>query len=110
MQRSDYSESDGVLLCFLFNLILNYWWGALAAVFLVLYLWLGVPILLSLIMLTVWLIIALVNTALVVWAANNSGGPVTQRKNLNPYSAKNSDFPWAVKAPQRAAVCAPKQN
>ena len=47
---------------------------------------------------------ALVSTLLVSWAANSSNDPTPQRKNLNPYSAKNSDLFGSFKTPVKVPV------
>jgi len=88
------NTSDGYLLCFLINLVFNFWWGLLALALWVLHMWLKIPLIWSLVGLFVWLVIAFVGTLLVmvIWAAGSSADPAPPRKNLNPYSAKNSDF------------------
>jgi len=87
---------DGFLLCFLINLLFNFWWGAIAFILLILHIVLRIPLFWSLIGLFIWLGVAFVSTLLVmvIWAAGNLSEDTPNRKNLNPYSTKNSDvFP-----------------
>ena len=86
------NPTDGFLLCFLFNLLFNYWLGIIAFVLWVLYLLLSIPLYLSIIATLVWFCVALLSTCMVIWAVNSSNEEPAQRENLNPYSAKNSDI------------------
>jgi len=85
------SPGDGFILCLLLNLLFNFWWGAAAFILFILYLLLGVPLFLTFIGLFIWFFIAFLSTALVVWAVSVPQDTTPPRKNLNPYSAKNSD-------------------
>ena len=90
------SAGDGFLLCFLVNLLFNFWWGLIAVILFVLYLFIGISFIWSLVGLFVWLGVAFLSTALVIWAVSTSEEKTPERENLNPYSAKNSDvFPSA---------------
>ena len=89
--RSRGRPDDGFLLCFLFNLLYNYWWGAIALILWVLFIWLRIPIYLPIIGLAIWYGVAFISTLLVSWAVDASNAPTPMRENLNPYSAKNSD-------------------
>ena len=92
--RKKGNPGDGFLLCFLVNLLFNFWWGTIAVILFILYLWLRIPLFWSLIGLFIWFSVAFISTALVVWAANIPKDKTPPRENLNPYSAKNSDvFP-----------------
>jgi len=85
------NPGDGFLLCFLVNLLFNFWWGTIAVILFALYLFLGIPLFWSLIALFIWLCVAFISTALVVWATSSPDDNTPARENLNPYSAKNSD-------------------
>ena len=93
------SREDGFLLCFLINLLFNFWWGAIAFILLILHVVLRIPLFWSLIGLFIWLGVAFFSTLLVmvIWAAGRSSGDSPERRNLNPYSTKNSDvFPPVI--------------
>jgi len=92
MSRRRGRPDDGFLICFLFNLFYNYWWGAIALILWVLFIWLRIPIYWPIIGLAIWYGVALISTLLVTWAVKSSNEPTPERKNLNPYSAKNSDI------------------
>jgi len=92
--RKKGNPGDGFLLCFLVNLLFNFWWGLIATILLVLHFFLGIPLFLSFIGLFIWIGVAFLSTALVVWAVSTAEENTPQRENLNPYSTKNSDvFP-----------------
>ena len=86
------SAGDGFLLCFLVNLLFNFWWGIIAVVLFILSIWLGISIFWSLIGLFIWFGVAFLSTALVIWAVSTGDEKTPHRENLNPYSAKNSDL------------------
>ena len=92
MKRRKGRVDDGFMLCFVLNLLFNYWWGAIALILFGLYLWLKVPLYLSLIALLIWYGVAFVSTWLVVLAAGSPARSATQLENRNPYSAKNPDY------------------
>jgi len=96
MRRRGNSD-DGFILCFMFNLLFNYWWGILTLVLWVLFLIFRIPLYWTLIGALVWFGVAFLSTCLVTWAVKNSNEPTPHRENLNPYSAKNSDVFGAVK-------------
>ena len=89
--RKKGNPGDGFLLCFLANMLFNFWWGLIAVILLILHFWLQVPLFLSLIGLFVWLGVAFINSALVIWAVSITEEETPHRENLNPYSATNSD-------------------
>jgi len=90
------SVGDGFLLCFLLNLLFNFWWGTIAVILFVLRIWIPFSIIIPFIALFIWIGIALTGTVIIFLAVNVSNEPEPQRENLNPYSAKNSDvFPPA---------------
>jgi len=90
------NPGDGFLLCFFINLLFNFWWGVIAVILLILYFVLSIPIFWSIIGLCIWIGVAFLSTALVVWAVSTAEEKTPHRENLNPYSAKNSDvFPSA---------------
>jgi len=91
---------DGFLLCFLINLLFNFWWGLIAVILLILYFVLSIPLCWSLIGLFIWLGVAFLSTALVVWAVSTAEEKTPYRENLNPYSAKNSDVFPTVNVPE----------
>jgi len=99
---------DGFFLCFLFNLLFNYWWGVIAFILLVLYLLLGIPLYISLIATLVWFGVALLSTCMMIWAVSSSNEQTPQRENLNPYSAKNSDVFGASNTPDNTPDEAPE--
>ena len=86
------SSGDGVFLCFVFNLLFNFWWGVLTFILWVLFLWLRIPLILVFIGLLIWVTVALVSTWLVIWGVKSSENGPPPRANLNPYSAKTSDI------------------
>jgi len=93
------SAADGFLLCFLFNLLFNYWLGVIAFILWALFLLIRIPFYYSLVATLVWFGVALLSTCMVIWAVNSSNEEPVQRENLNPYSAKNSDVFGQVGAP-----------
>jgi len=95
------SSDDGFVLCFLFNLLFNFWWGILAFILWILYLLLGIPLYWTLIATLVWFGVALFSTWFVTWAVNNGNEPTPHRENLNPYSAKNSEVFKDVNIPDK---------
>jgi len=90
---------DGFLLCFLLNLLFNFWWGLIAVILLILHFVLSIPLFLSFIGFFIWIGIAFLSTALVVWAVSTADEKTPHRENLNPYSAKNSDVFPSVTVP-----------
>ena len=84
-------KTDGFLLSFFLNLFLNYWLGLVALALWVLHLWLGIPLFISLIALGAWVVTALLATIILSIAAN-SAPPGGEQRNVNPYSAKTSDY------------------
>ena len=93
------SVGDGFLLCFLLNLLFNFWWGTIAFILFVLRIWIPFSIFIPFAALFIWVGIALAGTVIIFLAVNVSSEPEPQRENLNPYSAKNSDvFPLADSA------------
>jgi len=86
------NSADGFLLCFLFNLLFNYWWGIIALILWILHLWLRIPFYWPIIGYVIWFGVALFSTWLVTWANSSSEEKTVERENLNPYSAKNSDI------------------
>ena len=92
-------SSDGFFLCFLFNLLFNYWLGLIALVLLILHFWLKIPLFLTFIGLLAWVGVALITSVMVLWAAKTSDEETPYRENLNPYSAKNSDVFGVKRAP-----------
>ena len=57
---------DGFFLCFLFNMLFNFWWGAIALVLWIAHIRLALPAYLTLISLFIWISVALVSTWLEV--------------------------------------------
>ena len=103
------SAGDGFLLCFLVNLLFNFWWGIIAVVLFILSFWLGISIIWSLIGLFVWLGVAFLSTALVIFAVSTGDEKTPHRENLNPYSAKNSDiFPPKDSEPESVVDSEPE--
>jgi len=99
--RKKGNPGDGFLLCFLVNLLFNFWWGLIAVILLALHFILSIPVFWSLIGFLIWIGVAFISTALIVWAVSTAEEKTPQRENLNPYSAKNSDiFPTAETLPQ----------
>ena len=99
--RKKGNPADGFFLCFLINLLFNFWWGLIATILFVLHFFLNIPLFLAFIGLFIWLGVAFLSTALVVWAVSTAQDDTPQRENLNPYSAKNSDvFPPAQASAQ----------
>jgi len=90
MQRRGTAD-DGFILCFALNLLFNYWLGVIAFILFVLHFWLRIPLFLSFMVSLIWVGTAFVGTALIYWASKSGNEPTPERKNLNPYSAKNSD-------------------
>ena len=90
MRRTN--ANKGFLLCCILNLFLNFEWAALAVLLFILHLWLGVPVILSLVGLGIWLLVALLATLLISWGVRSSNTPTPYRENRNPYSAKNADM------------------
>ena len=90
MRKAKYS--DGFLLSFFLNLLLNYWLGLIALTLWVLHLWLGIPLFISLIALGAWVVTALFATIILSFAANSAPPAYNEQRNANPYSAKTSDF------------------
>ncbi len=84
--------SDGFLLSFFLNLLLNYWLGLVALALWVLHLWPGIPLFISLIALGAWVVTALITTVILSFAANSAPPEIGEQRNANPYSAKTSDF------------------
>jgi len=90
------NPADGFLLCFLLNLLFNFWWGAIATILLILSFVFKFSIIWSLIGYFIWISVAFLGTALIIWATSAAEEKTPFRENLNPYSAKNSDvFPAA---------------
>ena len=88
------NPGDGFLLCFLLNLLFNFWWGAIATLLLIFSFVFRISIIWSFIGYFVWISVAFLGTALILWATGVGNEPTPVRPNLNPYSAKNSDvFP-----------------
>jgi len=100
MSRRRGKPDDGLILCFLFNLLYNFWWGAIALILWILFFLLRIPIYLPIIGLAIWYGVALVSTLLVAWAADSSNEPTPWRKNQNPYSAKNSEVFGPARPPE----------
>ena len=90
MRKAKYS--DGFLLSFFLNLLLNYWLGLVALALWALHLWLGIPLFISLIALGAWVVTALLATIILSFAANSAPPAYNEQRNVNPYSAKTSDF------------------
>ncbi|MCK9218388.1 MAG: hypothetical protein M0P77_10830 [Firmicutes bacterium] len=74
------------------NLLINFQWPVFAIVLLLLHIWLGIPLILSLIVFGIWVIIGLIITFMVNWGGKVGSRPSPKLKNLNPYSVKNSDL------------------
>ncbi len=85
-------KTDGFLLSFFLNLFLNYWLGLVALALWALHLWLRIPLFISLIALGAWLAMALLATIILSVAANSAPPAYSEQRNVNPYSAKISDF------------------
>jgi len=106
--RRDEAAGKGFLFCFLLNLIIGYWWGILALILFLIYLWFDIPYYVPLIGIGVWIGSALISTMFVSWVVRSSNEPPPQQKNMNPYSAKTKDIlnipKGPVKAPQPAAA------
>ena len=80
------------ILCYTVNLGLNFEWGILSLILWLLHLWLGIPEILYQIGIGIWMAISLFTAVLMSLGAKSDSEPRVNRKNLNPYSAKNPDF------------------
>lgn len=83
---------SSLFIVFLLNLLINFQWAAIAIILLLLHIWFGIPLILSLIVFGIWVIIGLTITFMVSWGGREGSKPSPKRKNLNPYSMKNSDL------------------
>ncbi len=100
MRKAPYT--NGFLVCLLLNLFLNGWVGLIGLALIALHLWLGIPLFIAWIAFAAWLGIALFATALVSLAANTTSPFATEQKNINPYSAKTSDYLKPAHKPKEA--------
>ena len=87
-----YNPSHGTLLCFVINLFLNLEWAVVAAILLVLHLWLHIPWLFAAIVCAFWVIQALALALLVQWGGKSSSVPEVEQPNKNPYSSQTKDL------------------
>ncbi len=85
--------SDGFLLSFVMNLIIHFQWGIAVAVTLILWLWLKVSFWFVAAAMLIWVGCAAISAGIMVWGNQCSNAPsAPQKPNLNPYSAKNTDY------------------
>lgn len=85
--------SDGFLLSFVMNLIIHFQWGIAVAVMLILWLWLKVSFWFVAAAMLIWVGCAAISAGIMVWGNQCSNAPsAPQKPNLNPYSAKNTDY------------------
>ncbi len=89
MRKPD--PSRGFFLCFLTNLALHFWWGVAALLLLILHFWLDIHWGFAWAASAIWGMEALVLTLLISWG-NGCSRPTPEKKNQNPYSAKNKDL------------------
>lgn len=73
----------------LINLGLNIWQSIPAWALLALHFWLNIPIWLFWIALLIWIVVTMIKTAIVSWAAWCASIPNPPRENKNPYSHKD---------------------
>ena len=79
---------------FLINLILNFEGAIPAVIALILHFVLGVSILWFIAALALWVLYVVIIMAILGWANSSSKKSVIQQENINPYSAKNTDYPF----------------
>ena len=84
--------SYAYFLCYIVNLGLNFEWGIVALILWLLHIWLGIPEILYQIVIGIWMSISLFTAVLMSLAAKSDDEKEPDKKNLNPYSAKNPDF------------------
>ena len=75
----------------LFNMLIGIWGLIPAIVLLILHFTNGISWLFALLAAVLWLLIVIMRSYILYFAASNSRGPYEQRPNKNPYSAKTSD-------------------
>lgn len=81
----------GFLLAFCLNLIFRGEWLVWAIIALIGHYLLAVPIIIVYIFLGAWILISLFVTLVLGWASG-CDSPTPKRKNINPYSKKTDDF------------------
>ena len=81
-----------LFLVFLMNLFLRYRWSIPAWLLLAAHFAFGTPLWLFFLGLAFWVVYAVGVTLVLHWANRCGNIPNPQRKNVNPYSPKNSDF------------------
>lgn len=82
----------GFLLCVLINLLFDLWGILPAAVLLILHFWIGISYLYAILALLLWILVVLVRTAIITYAAHTGESAYIQRPNKNPYSKNTSDY------------------
>ena len=85
------SASKGYILCFVFNLLLRLEWVAFALVLYLLHYWAGISAWFCFAALAIWVLSALLLTALTAWGSASSNEPAPRQENKNPYSVKKEN-------------------
>lgn len=81
-----------MLLSFFINLVFHWEFLAAAGVALALHFILDISIWFTVGILALWVAVALAITLVLSWASSSASQPTPQKKNVNPYSKKTSDF------------------
>jgi len=81
-------RTGNFFICLLFNMLLNLEWSIPAWVLLILYFWVGLPLICFWIAFVAWIIIILCWMSVIGWASDCSNQPDPPKENKNPYSNK----------------------
>lgn len=87
------AKGHGLFLSIILNMLFRTWWLSLVTILIILHFVLGWPLWLMAIPIACWILHAVIITLVLGWAnASVDTTAEKEKKNINPYSSKNSDY------------------